>query len=259
MKLTILYLIIAVCSAAVPLSNAPRPGSMQRTAKVSEAQANLKKDEATPEQEVQIGHESASMLLGAAPLVQNKEMMQYINSLGMWIALQSGRPDINWRFGILNSPNVNAFAAPDGYIFVTKGLLRRLNNEAELAGVIAHEIGHVIKRHYIVALRKKDESGALGKLASVTVEVVGIKGTAITPMFNLAQNMYSSGLDKTDEYEADRLGVVYAARAGYDPYGLPRVLSNYAANAAMPASSCCFDPPFAAGPPGRMNKAHGTA
>lgn len=203
----------------------------ERTAKVAEAQANLKKEEATPEQEVQIGRESASMLLGAAPLVQNKEMMQYINSLGAWIALQTGRTDINWRFGILNSPNVNAFAAPDGYIFVTKGLLRKLNNEAELAGVIAHEIGHVIKRHYIIALKKKDEVGALGKLASATVEVVGIKGAAVTPMFNLAQNMYSSGLDKTDEYEADRLGVVYAARAGYDPYGLPRVLSAYAGNA----------------------------
>lgn len=227
MKQLILYLALSLLLGGCASFQAKLD---ERTAKVADAQANLKKEEATPEQEVQIGRESASMLLGAAPLVQSKEMMQYINSLGTWIAQQTGRPDINWRFGILNSPNVNAFAAPDGYIFVTKGLIRRLNNEAELAGVIAHEIGHVIKRHYIVALRKKDEAGALGKLASATVEVVGIKGTAVTPMFNLAQNMYSSGLDKTDEYEADRLGVVYAARAGYDPYGLPRVLSVYAAN-----------------------------
>lgn len=202
----------------------------EKTAKVSEASKNMNKQEATPEQEAKIGRESAAMLLGASPLVQSKEVLQYVNAIGGWIALQTGHPGINWRFGVLNSPGVNAFAAPDGYIFLTRGLFSRLRNESELAGVLAHEIAHVIKRHYIIALKKKDESGALANLASAAVEVVGIKGDAVSPVFNLAQNIYSSGLDKADEYEADALGMIYAARAGYEPFGLPRVLAMYAEN-----------------------------
>lgn len=200
------------------------------------------KKETTPEEEAQIGHESASMLLGAAPLIQDAELMQYLNALGAWIASQSGRSDINWRFGIINSSNVNAFAAPDGYVFVTKGLLRQLHNEAELAGVVAHEIAHVVKRHYIAAIRKKDTTGALSTLGASAAKAAGVRGSeyAATPLFNLAQNMYSSGLDKGDEYEADRLGVTYATRAGYDPYGLPRVLSMYAANHGAPGYDLLF-------------------
>lgn len=198
---------------------------------VAEASKNLAKEEATPEEEAKIGRESASMLLGASPLIQNKELLRYINQIGGWIAQQTERPEVNWRFGILDTNNVNAFAAPDGYVFVTRGLLLRLNDEAELAGILAHEIAHVIKRHYVIAMKKRDEMGAIGNLFSATVQVVGVPGSAVTPVFNLAQNMYSAGLDKSDEYEADRLGILYATRAGYDPYGLARVLSMYAANA----------------------------
>lgn len=199
----------------------------------ADAASALSKSDATPELETRIGQESASVLLGAAPLIQDKALLQYVNNIGSWIARHSGRPDINWRFGVLNSPNVNAFAAPDGYIFVTEGLLRQLNNEAELAGVLAHEIAHVVKRHYLIAIRKNDNVGALANLAATSAKTISTKGVSMstTPLFNLAKNLYASGLDKADEYEADRLGVIYATRAGYEPYGLPRVLSMYAANA----------------------------
>lgn len=207
-----------------------------------EAITTLAKSEAAPEQEALIGRESASVLLGVAPLVHDHEIMQYINTLGGWIARQTGRNDINWRFGVINSSNVNAFAAPDGYIFITKGLLRQLNNEAELAGIIAHELTHVIKRHYLVAMKKKDTLGAFAKIGESTVNKSGLRGSEMvaTPMFNLAQNMYSSGLDKDDEYEADRLAITYASRAGYDPYGLPRVLAMYAANTKTPGFDLLF-------------------
>lgn len=199
------------------------------------------KTETTAEEEKQIGQEAASVLLGSAPLVNDPELMHYLNALGGWIANQTGRTDINWRFGIINSSNVNAFAAPDGYVFVTKGLLRQLRTEAELAGVVAHEIAHVVKRHYIVAIRKKDTTDALSTLGTTAVKVAGVRGNELaTPLFNLAQNLYSSGLDKGDEYEADRLGVTYATRAGYDPYGLPRVLSMYAANHGAPGYDLLF-------------------
>lgn len=195
--------------------------------------ATASKSEASPAEEAQIGQEAASVLLGARPLFDNQEMMLYINSMGGWIAKQTGRSDINWRFGVLDSPSVNAYAAPDGYIFVTRGLLARLNNESELAGVLGHEIAHVVKRHYVIAMKKKDTTGALANLGAVAIKSSnsGYGAAAVTPAFNLAQNMYSSGLDKSDEYEADRLGVVYATRAGYDPYGLPRVIAMYASKA----------------------------
>lgn len=194
---------------------------------------SMSKSEATPAEESQIGQASASILLGAAPLVQDREIQTYVNQLGGLLARQTGRKDINWRFGVINSSNVNAFAAPDGYVFVTKGLLRTVNDEAELAGVLAHEIAHVVKRHYLIAMRKKDTTGALTNLAATSAKTAGVKGSelAADPLANVAQNMYSSGLDKGDEYEADRLGVVYATRAGYDPYGLPRVLNLYATKA----------------------------
>lgn len=195
--------------------------------------STLARAETTPAEEAQLGQAAAATLLGTAPLVTDREMMQYINQLGGWIAKQTGRSDINWRFGVINSSNVNAFAAPDGYVFVTKGLLRELRDESELAGVVAHEIAHVVKRHYVVAMRKKDTTNALTNLAATTAQRNTRNADIVAqPLANLAQNLYSSGLDKGDEYEADRLGVVYAARAGYDPYGLVRVIAMYAGNSS---------------------------
>ncbi|MCE1239069.1 MAG: M48 family metallopeptidase [Azonexaceae bacterium] len=200
---------------------------------VSTISSSLSKPDATPAEEAKVGQASAEMLLGAAPLVQDREIQAYVNQLGGWLARQTGRSDIRWRFGVINSSNVNAFAAPDGYVFVTKGLLKAIDDEAELAGVMAHEIAHVVKRHYLVAMRKKDTTGALASLAATSAKNAGIKGAeqAADPLVNLAQNMYSSGLDNDDEFEADRLGVTYATRAGYDPYGLPRVINLYATKA----------------------------
>lgn len=204
--------------------------------------SSVSKSDASPAEEARIGLAAASMLLGAAPLVADRDVQIYINQLGGWLARQTGRSDINWRFGVINSSNVNAFAAPDGYVFVTKGLLRAVNDEAELAGVIAHEIAHVVKRHYLIAMRKKDTSGALANLAATSARTAGVRGAelAADPLANLAQNMYSSGLDKGDEYEADRLGVTYATRAGYDPYGLPRVINLYASKAGSSGFELLF-------------------
>lgn len=228
---------IIICLAAIGLLSGCNLEQAMRDPNVWKAGGDVvtaaSKAEASPEEEAQMGREAASMLLGAEPLTNNAEMMQYVNVMGSWIAKQTGRTDITWRFGVIESTDVNAFAAPDGYVLVTRGLLARLNNESELAGVIAHEIAHVVKRHYVVAMKKKDTSGAIVNFGATAIKSSnrGYASEAVTPMFNLVQNMYSSGLDKDDEFEADRLGVTYATRAGYDPYGLPRVLNMYAANA----------------------------
>ena len=192
----------------------------------------------TPQEEARMGEESAALLLGAAPLVQNPGLQRYVNQVGQWVALQTGRNDVQWRFGVMDTENINAFAAPAGYVFVTKGLLQRLQNESELAGVLAHEISHVVMGHYVQTMIKKDRAAALGGLANTVAQSQG-KGE-LAALVNLTRGVYSSGLDKDDEYQADRMGVVLATRAGYDPFGLPRVLQMYAANAGQAGFDLLF-------------------
>jgi predicted Zn-dependent protease len=176
------------------------------------------------EDEIRIGKQVAGDLLGAAPLVKDDTLQQYVNSVGRWIALQSGRPDLPWKFGVIESEDINAFAAPGGYVFLTKGLYKRLNNEAELAGVLAHEIAHVSKKHHLDLLKK---SALIGMLAqSVSKEVKGDSG--VQNLIGNGAEMLARGLDKEAEFEADRIGVVFAAQSGYDAWGLPTVLQDMA-------------------------------
>jgi predicted Zn-dependent protease len=177
----------------------------------------------TPEEEHQLGTNMSAVLLGASPLYKNAQAEKYVNEVGLWIALQTTQPDLPWRFGILDTPNVNAFAAPGGYVFITRGLLLRLHNESELAGVLAHEITHVINHHHANAMKKR---GASDVVMGLVQQKSGSANTAA--LGNLAKGLYSSGLDKSDEYDADRNGVYLAARAGYSAYGLPSVLQMYA-------------------------------
>ena len=104
-------------------------------------------------EEISIGKDVASRLLGAAPLVANPGLQRYVNQVGRWLAVQTERPDLPWQFGVLDSPNVNAFAVPGGTIFITRGLLERMRSEAELAGVLGHEIVHVLRKHHLKAFQ----------------------------------------------------------------------------------------------------------
>jgi len=173
--------------------------------------------------EIQIGNGVAANLLGAAPLVKDDKLQAYVNRLGWWLAQQTERPDLPWHFGVLDSDSVNAFAAPGGYVFITKGLVLRMRNEAELAGVMAHEISHVLRKHHLNAIQKSAQLGLAADAASMAVsssDNAYLKDKAISA----GSEVLARGLDKDDEFEADRMGVVIAARAGYDPYGLPSVL-----------------------------------
>lgn len=173
------------------------------------------------EQEIAVGRGLAASLLGASRLVNDPVLQQYVNRVGRWLAAQTERADLPWRFGVLDSDSVNAFAAPGGYVFVTRGLVRGLNSESELAGVLAHEIAHVLRRHHIEAIRKQAMTGLAADLVGMAAQQ---KNVDLTPFIKTGMQLYARGLDREDEYEADRLGVVIATRAGYEPYGLPRVL-----------------------------------
>jgi len=182
-------------------------------------------------EEIAIGKDVASRLLGAAPLVADARLQRYVNQVGRWLAVQTERPDLPWQFGVLDSPNVNAFAVPGGTIFITRGLLERMRNEAELAGVLGHEIVHVLRKHHLKAIQKGAQSSLAGDAMSMALK--DRAGPARDKLIAFGTEMYSRGLDKGDELEADRLGIVIAARAGYDAYGLPSVLQTLQAMSAQ--------------------------
>jgi predicted Zn-dependent protease len=182
--------------------------------------------EVSQPEEIKIGEGMTEILLGAAPLEDDPDLQRYVNEVGLWVALQSERPDLPWHFAVSSSDHINAFAAPGGYVIVTRGMMRQLRNEAELAGVIGHEISHVTRKHYLKALKKAAWVDLLGE------GVAGATDSKHTELVRAlsgpTKDLYARGLDKSDEYEADRIGVVLAARAGYDPYGLPAVLTTLA-------------------------------
>ncbi|MEE8364332.1 MAG: M48 family metalloprotease [Gammaproteobacteria bacterium] len=177
------------------------------------------------EEEIQMGGNLISGLLGAAPLVDDPELQRYINDVGFWVASQSARKDLPWRFGVIDSDGINAFAAPGGYILITLGLLDLLENEAQLAGVLAHEISHVVMKHHLKALQKTMKRDFWANLGARLVVDDEEDRKRLEKLVNLGVQLYATGLDRSLEYDADVKGVVLAARSGYDPYALLDVLT----------------------------------
>lgn len=192
--------------------------------------------EYTQDEEIQLGEGIAAAFLGAAPLHRDERLQRYVNRVGRWVAAHSERADLTWSFGVLETDTINAFALPGGTVFVSHGLLKRLQSESELAGVLAHEIAHVVQRHQLKAIQGGawgDLAGAVGQelvdqrvarsganvLGRTALSAVGSQGVEF-----VKKGMFLRPLDRSMEYEADRMGVVLAARAGYDPYGFVAVL-----------------------------------
>lgn len=156
----------------------------------------------------------------------NPAWTRYINLVGKTVAEVSDRPTLNYHFAILNSQEQNAFAAPGGYIFITVGLLKTLNNEAELAGVLAHEIAHVTQKHMLDAIRRGSLMGSVSELTLTAMKQdPAMFSSVIDEMTDL---LFTKGLDKDKEFEADVVGVEYAYRAGYNPQGLEDYLQTLA-------------------------------
>lgn len=181
--------------------------------------------EVDEKQEAEIGSEYAAVLVGASPLLSNPEVERYVNRVGRWLSLNSERPGLDWQFGVLDTGTVNAFSTPGGYVLISRGLLERMRNEAELAGVLAHEIAHVVKKHHLNAMRKGKGMEAGVNALSIYLDQQGQRSAqAKEKLVSGLKEVMLRGLDKDDEFEADRMGVVIAARAGYDPFGLPSVV-----------------------------------
>lgn len=176
------------------------------------------------EEEIALGRQIMGNLLGAAPLVKDEALQKYVNQVGRWVASQSERPDLPWRFGVIESNDLNAFAAPGGYIVITKGLYKSMSNEAQLAGVLGHEIGHVVKKHQLKVMQKSQLLGLGAKLLGDKYA----KNQTIEKVIGNGAEIMARGLDKSAEYEADRVGLSLATRAGYEPFGLADVLQTIA-------------------------------
>ncbi len=188
----------------------------------------------TEEQEIEIGEAATASFLGASPLHPDANLQRYVNRVGKWLALHSGRPDLPWTFSVMDTETINAFALPGGSILVSNGLLKRLQNESELAGVLSHEIAHVVRRHQIKAIQSAARADVLKSIgtevASERIRGGGVAGQMLKPYaLNLVGDLIKDGfflrpLDRSLETEADHLGVVIATRSGYDPYGLVAAL-----------------------------------
>ncbi len=162
---------------------------------------------------------------------EDRALQAYVQSLTDFLGKASNRPDIRYRITILNSPIVNAFALPAGYLYVTRGLLALAGNEAELAGVLAHEIGHVTARHTAQRYsRTVLAQGIVGLLGTMTrgTNMAGV-GNLVAPVAVLGLQSFS----REHEHEADLLGVVTMSRAGFDPYAIASFLDKLNAKTAL--------------------------
>ena len=212
--------VAAPTANAVPAATSPTvPASVATSAEAPNNTINWKNP--SVEEEIVLGRNITGSLLGAAPLVKDEALQQYVNKVGRWVASQSERADLPWKFGVIESADINAFAAPGGYVLITKGLYQKLTNEAQLAGVLGHEIAHVVKKHQLKVLQKQQLLNA----GSSWLKEKFAKGNKLADKaIGSGAEISARSLDKDAEFEADRMGMVLASRAGYDVYGLAEVL-----------------------------------
>ncbi len=185
------------------------------------------------DKEIEIGRGIAATIAGRYPVSTDETLTRYVNLVGLAVASQDPREGITYRFAVLETPAVNAFSAPGGYVFVTRGALGLMRSEAELAGVLAHEVGHVNARHVINQIRKSDTMRGIRDLA-------GIQGTTLDRVVGTGADALFTGLSREDELQADSLGIEYASAAGYDPGGLAAFIGRLNAHAGEGALADFF-------------------
>ncbi len=178
--------------------------------------------------ELEIGEEEHAKVMQSMALLTDDELNAYVNEVGQRLAAVSDRPDLDFKFTIIDSPEINAFALPGGYVYINRGLLAYLNSEAELAAVLGHEIGHITARHAV----QQQSRGSLARVASGVGGVVaavatgsGYIGSQIMDVGSLWAQAGLSGFGREHELEADTLGAEYLLRAGYNPQAVITVVT----------------------------------
>src|SRR5512144_1545892 len=174
------------------------------------------------QQEVEMGAQYSAQINQQLPIVQDPELNRYINVLGASIARLTERSDLpEWHFYIVDSKEVNAFAVPGGYVYVNRGLIERAQRMDQLAGVLGHEIGHVVRRHSVQQMEKAQGANVGVTLACALTGVCNNQATAAA--INIGGTALFAKFSRDDEAEADAEGVKNVVRAGIDPRGIPEM------------------------------------
>jgi predicted Zn-dependent protease len=173
-------------------------------------------------QEVALGRSEDPKVRERYGVYDDARLQQYVSDVGQRLARVSHRPGIAYQFLVVDSPDVNAFALPGGYVYITRGLMAYLGSEAELAAVLGHELGHVTARHSVQQMSAA--TAASVGAAVLQIFVPQARGTLGDNVINLLGNALLSGYGREHELEADRLGAEYLARSGYDPQAMVRVV-----------------------------------
>jgi predicted Zn-dependent protease len=173
------------------------------------------------QQEIQIGQETKLKVLAEMPEYPNPQVRDYVTTIGKKMVAQSERSTLAFEFHVIDSAEINAFAAPGGFLFVTTGALRLMTNEAQLAGVIGHEVAHVAKKHSIKGIQETliaqgAATAVLGKDSDKLVQTAA----------NIGASLILKGFDRGKEEEADKEGARYAYKSGYDPRELGSFLDS---------------------------------
>jgi predicted Zn-dependent protease len=172
--------------------------------------------------EIKVGREVAANLAARFGLVEDAGKVRYVNMVGQALASHSARKKIPYHFGILHTSEINAIAAPGGYIFITEGLLITLKDESELAGVLAHEVTHVVRRHIFKAIQQAN-------LDITKKDTTAAADAQLAQLSDFSINLLNKGFSRHDELDADKGATLLAARIGYDPKGLRRSVESLAA------------------------------
>ncbi len=198
-------------------------------------QAIGKSDQEIAEEERALGPAVTGRVLGVAPLWADDAAQQRVNLVGRWLASQTARPDLPWTFGVLDDGEINAFAAPGGYVMLTRGLYELLADDAELAAVIAHELAHVVQRDHFEVIRKQQVRAAGKDALMAEVATPAAAAYARDYVDRHGAAILLTGLDREAEYRADHAAGVYLERAGFDPLAFYSVLQKMAAFGERPA------------------------
>lgn len=226
-------LILASCAAvqqgADILAGAGKLSESDRQAIQKTSQAvSATFSEITEEQEYYIGRSVAALILDQYPAYDDPALTTYINTLGQAIVYSSDRPEIyaGYHFLVLDTEEVNALSAPGGFIFISKGLIRRCRNEEMLASILAHEIGHVCAKHGLQSIKKSRLADAFRVIGQEAARRYGPEELAqLTTAFegalgDIVETLVVRGYDRKYEYEADQLAVKFDVVTGYSPKGL---------------------------------------
>jgi predicted Zn-dependent protease len=173
------------------------------------------------EKEIALGQENDAQVRTEMGSYGDRALQEYATSIGLKLAMNSERPGLPWHFTVADVPAVNAFALPGGYIYITRGILPFLDDESQLAGVLGHEIGHVTARHAASQYSKS----VLSQIGLLAAAVAAPGGQAIAEGGGAGLQLLLLKNSRDDEAQADGLGVRYASRAGWDPAGIPRMLT----------------------------------